>query len=75
MRRLKEKILAPVLVILLSFTLVFLGGCFQKNSNDSSENQSVDYGNTNPLTGLPMDESKTSLRPVCIMTNNMKKAD
>lgn len=76
MNKLIRKSLYPVVAILLSFSLVFLGGCFQKNSDDSSDggNQTVDYGNTNPLTGLPMDESKTNLRPVCIMTNNMKKA-
>ena len=74
MNKVSKKVLSATLLLFLSFSLIFLSGCFQKNSNENSNSGSTEPGNINPLTGLPMDESKTNLRPVCIMTNNMKKA-
>lgn len=66
-------------VLILLFVLTMFTGCFKKDS--SQDPQTDDYssndsstGCINPLTGLDIEKDKVNLRPVCVMTNNMKKA-
>ena len=66
-----------LIAMLLTFLCLFLSGCFG-NSSDSPNNEdsTTQYScaNINPLTGLEISADKVNLRPVCVMTNNMKKA-
>lgn len=64
-------------VLLLCLTVVLLSGCKSKKKIQaeskpepvSSESEAPSC--INPLTGLPMDESKENIRPVAVMINNV----
>ena len=68
--------LLTLLSILLIFSLSLFLYIKNKDKNDIKDPKPLTQtvSNINPLTGLEIDESKANLRPVCVMTNNMKNA-
>lgn len=75
-KKIKCQIFSILLILLISFSLGGCGCSKQKNADNKNNNTSEQTisKDINNLTGLKIDESKSNLRPVCVMTNNMKKA-
>ena len=74
MKNVKNKIILVLVLSLMSILTLY--GCSNQTAEtpemDASETQQMST-NLNPLTGLEIDQEKISLRPVCVMINNMHK--